>query len=152
MDAPVAKRFKPAMAFATATNREREERDGKRAGDNSGKVRTSARIPLKLPAVKIVPPQAKPAPQPAIQRKIIRSGQMEFEIEGFDSTVAVVIKIAREEGGYVSTVNSEKLANGKVRGSLVVRCPPERLDTLILKLRGGSSDHQWCGRRCIHLI
>jgi glycine cleavage system regulatory protein len=35
----------------------------------------------------------------------------------------------------MDTVNSEKLANGKVRGAVVVRVPPEHLDTLVLDLR-----------------
>lgn len=73
--------------------------------------------------------------QPQMQRRIIRSGEMEFEIEAFDSTVATIVKIAAEEGGFVATVNSEKLPNGKVRGSVILRVPPDRLDTLILKLR-----------------
>jgi glycine cleavage system regulatory protein len=82
------------------------------------------------------PKQTPQEPAPQIQRKLIRSGEMEFEIEAFDSTVANMTKIAAEEGGFVATVNSEKLPNGKVRGTVVIRCPPERLDTLILKLRG----------------
>lgn len=77
--------------------------------------------------------QADPAPQPV--RKIIRSGEVEFEVEGFDSSVAKIQQIAGEEGGFIATVNSEKLANGKVRGSVVVRVAPDRLDTLLLKLR-----------------
>src|SRR5437764_5918131 len=39
------------------------------------------------------------------------------------------------KGGYLDTVNSEKLPNGKVRGSVVMRVPPERLDALVLDLR-----------------
>src|SRR5205814_1506059 len=33
------------------------------------------------------------------------------------------------------TVNSDKLANGKVKGSLVVRVPPDSLDALVLDMR-----------------
>ncbi len=68
-------------------------------------------------------------------RKIIRTGEMEFEIESFDSAVASIIKIVKEEGGSVATVNSAKLPNGKTKGSVVVRVPPDHMDTLILKLR-----------------
>jgi hypothetical protein len=76
-------------------------------------------------------------PQPApVQRKVIRTGEVEYEIEAFDSTVATISKIVEEEGGFIGTVNSDKLANGKVRGTVVLRCAPERLDTLLLKLRG----------------
>ncbi len=72
---------------------------------------------------------------PPIQRKIIRSGEVEFEIEVFDSAVATVTQIAAEEQGFVATVNSEKLPNGKVRGTVVVRVPPDNLDRLLLKIR-----------------
>ncbi|MBV8881664.1 MAG: DUF4349 domain-containing protein, partial [Planctomycetaceae bacterium] len=74
-------------------------------------------------------------PQP-VQRKVIRTGEVEYEIEAFDSSVATISKLVEEEAGYVATVNSDKLPNGKVRGVVVLRCPPERLDTLLLKLRG----------------
>jgi len=72
---------------------------------------------------------------PRMSRKLIRSGEMEFEIDSFDSAVSTLTKIAVEEQGYIATVNSEKLQNGKVRGTVVVRVPPEHLDTLLLKLR-----------------
>jgi hypothetical protein len=78
----------------------------------------------------------QPAPPPAVaQRKIIRNGEMEFEVDSFDTSFLQISKIVTEEGGFVSSTNSEKLNNGKVRGTVVVRVPPERLDTLVLKLR-----------------
>lgn len=86
------------------------------------------------PEPKAAPPAEEPAPV-VTQRKIIRSGDIEFEIDVFDDAILKVTKIAAEEKGFVATVNSEKLPNGKVRGTIVVRMPPERLDTLILKLR-----------------
>src|SRR5439155_2819510 len=82
-------------------------------------------------------PQPAPAPSPATAgRKIIRNGEMSFEVDSFDSSFLQITKIAAEEGGFVATTDSEKLANGKVRGVVTVRVPPERLDTLVLKLRG----------------
>jgi hypothetical protein len=76
------------------------------------------------------------APAPIAVRKIIRSGEIEFEIESFDSSLATIIKLVNAiKGGFVATVNSEKLPNGKVRGSVVVRIPPDGLDTLVLDLR-----------------
>src|SRR5579862_2657651 len=80
---------------------------------------------------------AAPAQDEAPRRsqKIIRSGEMDFEIDSFDSTVATLTKIVAEEEGFLATFNSEKLQNGKVRGVVVVRVPPEHLDTLLLKLR-----------------
>jgi len=77
-----------------------------------------------------------PAQDPqASQRKIIRQGEIEFEVESFDSTVDKVVRIAAEEHGYVATVNSDRLPNGKVKGTIVLRVPPESLDRLVLKLR-----------------
>ena len=69
------------------------------------------------------------------QRKIIRNGEMEFEVESFDSAFVTVTKIVTEQGGYVQSSSSDKLANGKVRGTVVVRVPPDQLDVLVLKLR-----------------
>ncbi|HVR86650.1 MAG TPA: DUF4349 domain-containing protein, partial [Planctomycetota bacterium] len=77
----------------------------------------------------------KEEPKPA-ERKVIRTGEVEYEIESFDSAVGTISKLVEEEAGYIATVNSDKLPNGKVRGVVVIRIPPEHLDTLLLKLRG----------------
>jgi glycine cleavage system regulatory protein len=77
--------------------------------------------------------QAQPAA--VTQRKVIRSGEMEFEVDSFDSAVEKITGITTEEGGFIATVDSEQLPNGKMRGSVVIRVLPERLDTLVLKLR-----------------
>jgi anti-sigma factor RsiW len=81
------------------------------------------------------PPKSADEPPPVTQRKIIRQGDMEFEVDSFDAAVAQITKIAAEERGFIATVNSDKLPNGKTRGNIIVRCPPDRLDLLILKLR-----------------
>jgi len=75
--------------------------------------------------------------QPAAvsQPKVVRSGAMEFVVDSFDSAVENITKITAEEGGFIATVDSEQLPNGKMRGSVVVRVQPERLDTLVLKFR-----------------
>lgn len=81
------------------------------------------------------PPDAQSAP--AIpNRKVIRTGVMEFEVDRFDAALAMITKLTQEAGGYIGTTDSEKLPNGKVKGSVVVRVPPDRLDTLVLQLRG----------------
>jgi hypothetical protein len=83
------------------------------------------------------PKPTQPAPEQAAPRRIIiRSGDIEFEIESFDSAVATVTKLVMGiKGAFVSTVNSDKLPNGKVKGSMVVRVPPESLDGFVLDLR-----------------
>ncbi|HEY1922185.1 MAG TPA: DUF4349 domain-containing protein, partial [Tepidisphaeraceae bacterium] len=81
-------------------------------------------------------PAAPPANNDAVSsRKIIRHGEMSFEVDSFDSAFMQVTKIAAEEGGFVSDTDSEKLANGKMSGTISVRVPPDHLDTLTLKLR-----------------
>ncbi len=79
---------------------------------------------------------AAPDENTVASRKIVREGEMTFEIDSFDSTVMTIGKIVAEEGGFVSTTDSDKLANGKVKGTVILRIPPEHLDTLVLKLRG----------------
>lgn len=100
--------------------------------------------PEKKPAAEAAPmapkPAAPPTPAlpaaPAATRKIIRSGDMEFEVQSFDNAVTAVIRLIGDvSGGFVATVNSEKLPNGKVKGSVVVRVPPEKLDGFLLDLR-----------------
>src|SRR5205085_11043643 len=82
------------------------------------------------------PGSSTPAQPPPTQRKIIRSGDIEFEIESFDSAVATVTKLVSQiKGGFIATVNSDRLPNGKVRGSVIVRVPPEALDSLVLDVR-----------------
>ncbi len=80
---------------------------------------------------------AKPAPEALPSgRKIIRSGDIDFEVDSFDAAVAAIQKlVAATKGGFLATINSDKLANGKVKGSVVVRVPPEQLDDLVLGLR-----------------
>ncbi|MBI4230790.1 MAG: DUF4349 domain-containing protein, partial [Planctomycetes bacterium] len=73
------------------------------------------------------------APTPGL--RLIRTGEMEFEVESFDGALMTVARIALEEQGVVASTNSEKLPNGKVRGVVTLRVPPEHLDNLVLKLR-----------------
>jgi hypothetical protein len=84
-------------------------------------------------------PEKKPAeagvPEP-VSRKIIRTGEIEFEVDAFDPAVAAVKRlVGAVKGAFVTTVNSDKLPNGKVRGSIVVRLPPESLDKFFSDLR-----------------
>jgi hypothetical protein len=61
---------------------------------------------------------------------------MEFEVDSFDVAVASVTRLVyATKGAFIDTINSEKLPNGKVRGSVVVRMPPEQLDRFVLDLR-----------------
>ena len=93
-----------------------------------------------MPGVEVAkaqqPAAEKPAPAVTCERSLSRSGEVEFEVESFDAAVAIVSKLVNAiPGGFVATTNSEKLANGKMRGAVVVRVPPDRLDALVLDLR-----------------
>jgi hypothetical protein len=50
--------------------------------------------------------------------------------------VQKITAFAKEEHGYVATTNSEKQANGKLRGQVVVKVLPENLDRFLQKIRG----------------
>ena len=99
--------------------------------------RPPASTPPPPPAKPAAPTEAKPEPAPAAGRRVvIRSGELEFEVESFDTAVAAVTKLVNAvDGAYVATVNSDKLANGKVKGSVVVRVPPAALDGLVAGIR-----------------
>jgi len=69
------------------------------------------------------------------QRKIIRNGEMEFEVDSFDTSFLQISKLSLKRR-VLSHPPIRKTSHGKVRGTVVVRVPPEHLDTLVLKLRG----------------
>jgi hypothetical protein len=114
------------------------------AGQSDGKAESKQKEAQKTEPDSKVPsdentqrqkPPAPTQPTPA-SRKVIRSGDVEFEVQSFDSAVAGITKLINDiKGGFVATINSDKLPNGKVRGAVVVRVPPETLDTLLLDLR-----------------
>jgi hypothetical protein len=69
-------------------------------------------------------------------RKLIRNATVDLEIARFDEAVQKITAFANEERGYVATTSSEKQANGKLRGQVVVKILPENLDRFLQKLRG----------------
>lgn len=129
----------------------RETRDAEgdkgEKGDGGGKKNNdpAASKPEGVPQPKAIPgADGQPAPgtgQPpkkveAARKIIIRSGDVEYELESFDAAVTAITALTRPiTGAFIATVNSEKLANGKVKGVVVVRTPPEALDGFMLDLR-----------------
>ena len=83
-----------------------------------------------------------PEPGPGVpvgvpdNRKLIRNAQVELEVVKFDDAVLRITAFATEDRGFVATSSSERQANGKLRGQLVVKIVPEKLDEFLLKLRG----------------
>ena len=84
-------------------------------------------------------PAASAAQTPAAElanRKLIRNAMVELEIVSFDNAVQKVTAFANEEHGYVATTDSDKQANGKLKGRVVVKVLPENLDRFLQKIRG----------------
>ena len=82
------------------------------------------------------PPRVQTNPMVATGRKVIRNGTMEFEVLNFDDALTRITKLVAEQGGFIATTDSDKLPNGKMKGNVTLRVPPEHLDTLVLTLRG----------------
>jgi hypothetical protein len=81
-------------------------------------------------------PQEQPsAVGPTANRKLVRNATAELEVVSFDESVQKITSFAAEEKGYVSTTSSEKQANGKLRGEIVVKVLPDNLDRFLGKLR-----------------
>src|SRR5437660_19921 len=83
-------------------------------------------------------PAAKAAETPAPElanRRLIRNATVELEIVTFDNAVQKITAFANEERGYVATTDSQKQANGKLRGQVVVKVLPENLDRFLQKIR-----------------
>ena len=73
---------------------------------------------------------------PTANRKLVRNATAELEVVSFQDAVQKITGFAAEEKGYVATSSSEKQANGKLRGQVVVKVLPDNLDRFLLKLRG----------------
>ncbi|MEA2885587.1 MAG: hypothetical protein QOH32_4936, partial [Bradyrhizobium sp.] len=76
------------------------------------------------------------ASNPTANRKLIRNATAELEVASFDESIQKITAFVSEEKGYVATTNSEKQANGKLRGEIVVKVLPDSLDRFLGKLRG----------------
>src|SRR5260370_64321 len=76
-----------------------------------------------------------PATAVTANRKLIRNAQVELEIISFDDAVQKITAFANEDRGYIATTRSEKQANGKLKGQIVVKVLPENLDRFLQKLR-----------------
>jgi hypothetical protein len=74
-------------------------------------------------------------PAALANRKLIRNAEVQLEIVSFDDAVQKITSLANEEHGYVATTNSEKQANGKLRGQVILKVLPESLDRFLQKVR-----------------
>jgi Domain of unknown function (DUF4349) len=82
-------------------------------------------------------PSSAETPTPeAANRKLIRNANVELEVVSFNDSAQKITAFANEERGYVATTNSQKQANGKLRGQVIVKVLPENLDRFLQKIRG----------------
>src|SRR4029077_15789897 len=82
-----------------------------------------------IPTAEEAGPNLAESPDSALaNRKLVRNAQVEIEIANFDEAVQKITAFANEERGYVATTSSEKQANGKLKGEIVVKVLPENLD------------------------
>ena len=72
----------------------------------------------------------------SVNRKLIRNAEVELEIARFDDAIQKITALTNEEHCYVATTSSEKQANGKLKGQVVVKVLPENLDRFLQKIRG----------------
>src|SRR5256714_3427075 len=82
------------------------------------------------------PSSAETSSPELTNRKLIRNATVELEIGSFDDAVQKITAFAKEERGYVATTDSQKQANGKLRGQVVVKVLPENLDRFLQKIHG----------------
>src|SRR4029077_20729678 len=109
----------------------KDERQG--SAELERTIVTGSNIPTAAEEAAQAPTQE---PVPALaNRKLIRNATVELEIVSFDNAVQKITAMANEEHGYVATTDSEKQANGKLRGQVVVKLLPENLDRFLQKIR-----------------
>jgi hypothetical protein len=77
----------------------------------------------------------QPAPAAPDNRKLIRNAQVELEVLKFDEAVQRITILATEDRGWIATTSSLRQANGKLRGEVVAKVLPEKLDAFLLKIR-----------------
>ena len=120
------------VAAAPVAPQTREAKDKKQARAQVERTRVTG---SNVSTAEKVEPNPVEAPASALaNRKLIRNAQVELEILSFDVAVQKITAFANEERGYVVTTNSEKQANGKLRGTVVVKVVPENLDRFVQKI------------------
>lgn len=100
-------------------------------------VADESNVPHEEALVMDAAPESTPQSQPSAlaNRKLIRNATVELEITNFAEAAQKITAFASEEKGYVATTSSEKQANGKLKGEIVVKVLPDNLDRFLQKIR-----------------
>ena len=69
-------------------------------------------------------------------RRIIKNSTLDYEVDSFDAAYKSIHDIVAKEGGFIASSSRQKLANGKIRGYIVVRVPSEKFNLTILAMAG----------------
>jgi len=106
--------------------------DKKQPSGNEDRRESAPKVAQVKPAA-----QAELAEIPAAlaDRKLIRNANVQLEIVSFDDAVQRITAFANEDGGYIATTSSNKQANGKLKGEIVVKVLPENLDRFLQRVR-----------------
>jgi glycine cleavage system regulatory protein len=79
-------------------------------------------------------------------RKIIRTADVSLEVDAYEATSTKLLEIVAAERGFVASANTQRMANGKIQATVVVRVTPDRFDAVIGRLKElGSIRHQSIG-------
>jgi glycine cleavage system regulatory protein len=68
-------------------------------------------------------------------RKIIRTGDVSLEVESYDTSYTKLSELIAAEKGQISSASTQKMANGKIRATVILRVPPERFEAVLAKLK-----------------
>ncbi len=121
------------VAAASAEHQVERENEKLASAEVERGITTRSNIPT---AEEARPNLAESPDSPLVNRKLVRNAQVEIEIANFDEAVQKITAFANEERGYVATTSSEKQANGKLKGEIVVKVLPENLDRFLQKIHG----------------
>ncbi len=69
-------------------------------------------------------------------RKIIKNSTLDYEVDSYDDAYKTIQDIVTKEGGFIASSSRQKLANGKIRGYIVVRVPSGKFSLTIQAMAG----------------
>lgn len=69
-------------------------------------------------------------------RKIIKNSTLDYEVDSYDDAYKTIHDIVTKEGGFIASSSRQKLANGKIRGYIVVRVPSGKFSLTIQAMAG----------------
>lgn len=80
------------------------------------------------------PPPPSPAPV-AVDRKIIKNGELTIEVAEYDPAAEQVETIVRQHGAFVADREIQEKTGGAIQGILTIRVEPARFETLFAAMK-----------------